>query len=492
MRYAFLISLLLLTTLCGFLARRSADTSAELLPVVSAIEWVETGNRAIPPEMIPAGVQPANSMRIGKSLLPRTPPIIAIQNFLIVKIYRDLSGHKIADNDLPSLIWLYNVLGIVPWALFLFLGIRRFSEFLRTDSDGNTSSSIEISWAAISGAMVFGWLGSSGIYLPMTALAVWSILLLIEAFRKFSFAKFLVAGLCAGFAGSLHPSMWAIIILGIFSLSIDPDENGKGNLTKSIIAFGLGGLAAAGLSLVSNAIFYGTIAPVQFIKPVLIKHDIFELMRLIWHDTVGLNGIVWLCPLFLSGIFAMGGKGISIKLSQAMKLFLVLFSAVILFWGIADSARTESENRSINENFRMIPVELVDGNFTIVNLSGASGGIDEAKAYFELLHSRTDVFFSLGGRPAGIPLAVPMLLIFSVMGLVGMRSGTFGSGFNWAAIRIGGFWGLIMSQAPWGTSAEAFIYTGRVVGQGNIPIMEALLSVSIRLAELWPSGIITF
>jgi hypothetical protein len=37
-----------------------------------------------------------------------------------------------------------------------------------------------------------------------------------------------------------------------------------------------------------------------------------------------------------------------------------------------------------------------------------------------------------------------------------------------------------------------FLYTGAVMGSGNVPVVEALSVVADRLAELWPSGVVKF
>ena len=55
-----------------------------------------------------------------------------------------------------------------------------------------------------------------------------------------------------------------------------------------------------------------------------------------------------------------------------------------------------------------------------------------------------------------------------------------------------------MSQAPYGAVSDYYMYIGLIIDRnqlpvtGHVPVLEALLAVILRLAEFWPSGVITF
>ena len=88
---------------------------------------------------------------------------------------------------------------------------------------------------------------------------------------------------------------------------------------------------------------------------------------------------------------------------------------------------------------------------------------------------------------------MPMAVMLAVYGLCSLRTWRpILSGWKWAGIRIGLFFSFIMSQAPYGYHESVYLYTGAALGEGRIPIMESILALSVKLAELWRSGVVTF
>ena len=164
----------------------------------------------------------------------------------------------------------------------------------------------------------------------------------------------------------------------------------------------------------------------------------------------------------------------------------------LLVWGVADDARVQSEMEALRPEFRVAPVELVGGKFSMVDLGNESGTAEDQKAYVERLISRTDIFLSYGGRSSGLPVFLPVVLIVGLLGWIRLAPSRFWAGWMWTGVRLGGVIGLVMSQAPYGSQSDMVIYMGSLIGNGGSPILEALLAVSVRLSLLWPSGVVSF
>jgi hypothetical protein len=365
--------------------------------------------------------------------------------------------------------------------------------------------------AAIAGSATLGWMGQVSEYLPVAALGTWSVVLLLDSRDRPSALKIrLAAGLLAGISGAWHPSGWFWIIWGILLLFIaDSETRPRGSVT-SLTVFAAGSIIGVAVSCVGNLLFFGTPLPVQMIDllpPGLLPPD---FARLLWHDIAGLNGILWISPLIIPGVYALtrlppvsgvveGRSGNDLTplmspetASSVVRFLLGLSLVVLLVWGIVEDASIQAETRGLRPEFKLMPVELVDGKFSIVQLGQVSGSQEDRKAYVERLYSRTDVFLSFDGRPAGLPVMLPIALILSLLGWIELGRSRFWSGCMWVGVRWGALVALVMSQAPYGSSADAFIYTGAVVGSGNMPVIEALSVVADRLAELWPSGVVKF
>jgi hypothetical protein len=140
----------------------------------------------------------------------------------------------------------------------------------------------------------------------------------------------------------------------------------------------------------------------------------------------------------------------------------------------------------------VIPVELSEGEFVMVQLGPAGQSTAEQRGFFERLVERTDIFFWTGGRSPGMPMFLPVALILSMLGWSLMGTSRFWDSWNWVAVRFGGLLGLFMSQAPYGSVSELFVYLGLLPSNGHVPIAEAVLAVCTKLSELWPSGVVQF
>jgi hypothetical protein len=493
MRRAYLISLLLILVLTGLLSRRTADTAPEFLPLASAIGFVEGYGRAIEPETLAAGVRPSHSVRIGTSIVPRTPPAMFLHIALVTRIYRTVTGHPIDDSGLPELIWLINFSVTSLWTLILFGAIHRLALFWKPDSVSDFFA-VEVSWAAIAGSLALGWFGVESVYLAMAALCVWNFVLILESFEKPSTGKLLLAGLCGGFAGAAHPAGWVFPIVGLLAMFIggeSEEDNSKGpgsGLAAYISMLVLGMLIA----LAGNFQFFGTFAPVQAIDRAPLNFEGGFLPGAIYQDILGFNGIIWLCPLILPGIVALA-KGAAPKHNiSSIRLALMLALVATLSWGIAEDMIVQTENEMVPGDFRVLFVEINNGHFSLVDIGGQVTTPEEVQAYYERLHARTDIFVYQLGRASGIPIMLPILLILGIYGVSCFRENKFWNSWIWVGVRIGALLGLVMSQAPYGSVTGLVQYTGQAIVDSSIPILESLLALCIRVAELLQSGVVSF
>ncbi len=487
---AYIISLILIAILVGILADWQPDTAAELYPVASSIGWVEGHGRALKPDLIGQGIRPAHVVKIGTSILPRTSPVMMLHYSAVCRIYRDAVGRSPDGADIPRLSWWIQFAGVLPWALLLFGGLYRLAG-LWGKIDG--MKRIWAVWAAIAGSLAFGWFGVMSPYLPVAALSCWTVALVFGSEKSKSPAPLIIAGLLAGLSGGWHPTGWVWIVWGLFFLFVASSSGSSpSRQTLSAVSFGIAAAVGVVFVLIGNYVFFGNPLPVQWIDLQPVRMNIGELVSLCWHNSFGWNGIFWLSPLVLAGFFAFRWKPDEVTGGE-IGVFLIGVIAVVLFtWGIADDARLTGEIENIRPEFQVLPVELVDGEFKLVQLGAQQGSQEEREAYYEHLYARTDIFNWSGGRPAGIPIFFPVACMLALLGWCRLGAGRFQEGWNWVGVRIGGLLGLIMSQAPYGTITDAYMYLGWPPSSGQIPILEAMLAVAIKLAELWPSGVVTF
>ncbi len=490
LRKTSLVSLLILAILVGLLAVRQAHTSAELLPLASAVGWVEGNGRGLGPELIGAGVRPAHVVRIGTSYIPRTPPAMMLFCGGVCKVYRSIAGRPLDGADLPKLVWWINFLGVLPWALLLFGGLGRLAMLWGGDEGAQPEWA---SWAAIAGTMGFGWFGVASVYLPVAAIACWVVALVLESLISASPGGMILAGLAAGFAGAAHPTGWIWVVWGLFVRFVasprgyQPSRNGI-----QVAAFGISAALAILITLVGNHLFFGTPLPVQWIdlQPFDLSTD--RMMLLLWHDLIGWNGLVWLAPLVPVGLARMGSAPEDLVGGQFVVFVFGLVAVTLFIWGLADDSRLVDEIEQVPPEIRVLPVELVGGEFEMVQLGSSGDTPDERRAFYERLVERTDVFLYTGGRSPGLPVFLPIGLMLGLMGWCWIVSSRFWGAWSWIGVRWGGLVGLVMSQAPYGSVADLFTYAGLLPSNGHVPILESLLAVCIRLAEFWPSAMISF
>jgi hypothetical protein len=408
----------------------------------------------------------------------------------VCKVYRQAADRPLDGADLPRLCWWINFLGVLPWALLLFGALVALARFWGV---GEGAGAIWAGWAGMAGSLVFGWLGVTSVHLPTAALACWTVALVLGARKRLSIAALVLAGLCGGFAGAAHPAGWVWVAWGLFLLFIVPPE-GVGSGRQALLTAGFGFAAGAGIvvSSIGNMFFFGSPMPVQWMDLQPISLDLGGLLRLAWHDLVGYNGVLWLSPLIVPGVAALRGGANDEAGRAAMRFLVGLAAVVLLVWGIADDARVVSEIESIRPQLLLLPVELTGGRFEIVELGQAAGGQEEAKEYFERLYGRTDVYYWQGGRSPGLPIFLPAAVILGLLGWCRAAGSRIWTGWVWLGARWGGVMGLVMSQAPFGSAAAAYVYVGSAAGGDRAPILQALLAVSAKLAELWPSGVVGF
>jgi len=487
---ANLVSLLLIVVLVAVLADREPDTSAELFPLASAVGWVEGHGRDIKPDLVGVGIRPPRVVRIGSGYVPRTPPAAMLCNAGVCKIYRGIVGRPLDGADIPKLSWWINFLSVLPWALLLFGALRRLAVLWGQDEGTGPEWA---AWAVMCGSLALGWFGVASPYLPVAALGIWTVVLILEASVNPSLGMMIVAGLMAGFSGAAHPSGWLFVLWGVFYLFATPPAMYlPEKQTRLLTCFAGAAAVAVVVTLIGNAIFFGSPLPVQFMDMQPPYLDFGPLARLAWHDLVGWNGVLWLAPLVLAGIARMMSAPDKVLGGPVMMFLLALLAIAFLTWGVVDDSRLTNEIEQVPLELSVIPVELSGGEFSMVQIGSSGESIEERRSRFERLIERTDVLLWIGGRSPGIPLFLPAAVLLAMLGWCWRDVTRFWSGWTWAGVRWGGLMGLFMSQAPYGSVSDLFFYLGLLPGSGHIPILEAILAVSIRLAEYWPSGIISF
>ncbi len=490
MRRAYVISLIILALVVGVLARTVPDTAPELMPLSAAVNWIQGNGPIVAQDLLPAGVRPTHVFRIRENYRPRTPPATMLYYGGVCRLYRDSLGRPLDGADLPRLCWILNFFSVLPWAFLLFGGLTRLA-VLWGFSEG--TKPIWAAWAAMAGSLVFGWLSAASIFLPLAALACWTVVMVLESHNRPAIGPLILGGLCAGFAGAGHPAGWTWAVWGLLMLFVSPPKGvSPARQTVLISTFGISAAVAVVISLIGNAFFFGNPLPVQWIDIQHPEMQLGDMARLIWHDLVGLNGVIWLAPLVVPGVLALAGRKGEDSHRASLRFLLGIASVVLLSWGITDDARMVGETERLLADFRVLPAELVGGEFTMVQLGAAAGTEEEYQAYFEQLIDRTDVFFSMGARPPGVPLFLPAAILLGLFGWCNISSSRFRFTWSWLAVRWGGLIGLIMSQAPYGSAPSAFLYIGTSAGGSRMPIVESILAFALRLAELWPSGVVRF
>ncbi|MFH1675883.1 MAG: hypothetical protein ABIC40_02575, partial [bacterium] len=439
--------------------------------------------------LVGAGVKPVGTFKVGSSLVTRTPPILMIYYGAVVKIYRGSVDRPLDGVDLPKLCWWLNFIGVLPWALILFFALIRLGKIFGAEKG---TAPIWAAWAGMAGTLVFGWFGTVNEWLPTAALSMWCVALVIEGKRNPRAFAFVLAGIAGGLAGLFNPSGWLWAVWAIFYLLVSPTDSDDSSQARFVTYFTLSALAGVILSAVGGFFFYGKPLPVQWIDLQPITMDTGALLRLLWHDLIGLNGIIWLAPLTIPGFFALVKSRDSLHEAGLLKFLIGLIVLVFLVLAIGDDARVISEDHRVPAALRLVPVELVDGNFAIVNMGKQEGTEKEYQAYLEAMFRRTDLFYWQCGRSPGLPMFLTASILLGMIGWCGLAGRRFWANWNWLGVRFGGMIGLVMSQAAYGGSVEMARYMGALAGNGSIPIAEALISVSIKLAELWPSGVVRF
>lgn len=488
MHRAHIISVLILVGLVALAAGHQPRTAAEFFPIASALNMVEGKGAGLTPELIGAGIRPAHLVRAGNQYVPRTPPVMMGYYWFMVKNYRQAVGRPLDGPDLPKLMWQINFWGALPWVILLYGALIRLGANFRKDGTGNVWGA----WAAIAGSLAFGWFGSPSEFLPTAALGIMSAALLMESMQKKSIGKLLASGICSGLAGMWHPCGWLWAVWGLATIFVSlPQGSGAGRSSASIAVFGSGAGFWIVVSCFINAKIFGIPLPVQMIDVQPIDFDTGEYARLIWHDIVGWNGIIWLAPLVVPGMVALVAGYGETDPHGSNRILLGFVMLAMLVWGIADDARIISDIGNVRKEFRVAPVELINGQFAMVQI-GRLNEDEDASRYLERLLSRTDIILGNGGRPVGIPTFLGAALFLGIIGWFRISSSRFWNTWMWIGVRWGGFAGLIVSQAPYGSISEMVKYIGMIASDGRVPFLESMLAFSVRLAELWPSGVVRF
>ncbi|HDS30265.1 MAG TPA: hypothetical protein ENN67_04390 [Firmicutes bacterium] len=491
-RRAYLISLIAIAVIAGFLARSDADTSAELMPLVAGVSWVEGRGPSIDSDILPVRVRPTHVIQARNNLRPRTSPVMMLYYGGMCRMYRDSVGRSLDGTDLPKLIWLINFFGVLLWAFLLFGGMVRLARIWGLNEGAKP---IWASWAAMSGSMAFGWFGVVSPYLPVAALACWTLALLLEARSSGKIFIAGMAGILAGLSGAWEPSGWIWIVWGLFLMFVSPWKGIAQNRQYVMITvFGIMSAVGVAIALIGNSIFFGSPLPVQWMPRSGVELDAVEdIFRLVWHNTVGFNGLLWLAPLVLPGLIALSRSHDKSVETAVLRFMLGLAALTLFVWGISDDAGLRGEINAIDPAFHILPVELSNGEFGIVLLSGESGTMSDYRAYFEQLIQRKDIFYSTISRSPGMPVFLPIALILSLFGLCNAGMTRFLDNLSWVGVRWSFFLGLIMSRAPYGMAPGVALYLmGRGIDSTGMPIMGSLLAVSLKLSEIWPSGVVTF
>jgi len=490
-----IISLLAIAVLVGIAADRTPDTSSELYPLASAIGWVGGHNRELKADLTGAGVKPVNVVQIGSSTVPRTPPAIMLHIGAVTRVFKDIVGRELDGADLPKLSWWVNFLGVLPWALILFLALYNLA-----GSFGCVEpyEKLTAAWAAIMGSLAVGWFGNVSTYLPVAALSSLSIYFLLTGIKNNKPMHLLGAGLLIGLSGAAHPSGWTWAVLGPVYLFITLTGSSGKNFIKFLTFMLLGLIISIVVVLAGNFLFFGTILPVQFIDVQAPDLGPAQLTALAWHDIIGWNGILWLSPLIIPGIIGLTRRGEK-NATDIPLMFLIGVTAIILLsWGISEDSRVIAENENFPPEFAVVPLELNEGQFSLVEMESSQGSDAERRAYYEMVFSRTDVFLFNGGRPVGIPVFLQGAVLLSLIGWCRFVGSRVSGSIVWVLVRLGGFFGLVTSQAPYGGVSGYYLFMGMILDQSGDPVysknpfLEALLSVTTRLAELWPSGVVRF
>ncbi len=496
MRYAFIISLFALLVLVGLLADRNPDNALELYPLASATGWVEGHGRSLDTDLVGVGIRPTNVVQIGTSYVPRVSPSMMLHYGIVARVYRDAIGRSFDGADIPGLSWWVNFLGVAPWALLLFGALSRLAVVFGVTDD---KKAIMAAWAAMAGSLAFGWLGVASPWLPAAALAAWSIYLVLSSLDKPQIGKLVLAGLLAGFAGAGHPSGWVWIVWGVFLMFVAAPSGSEKSLQGRLIpGFALGAVVSIVICMVGNVLFFGTVAPVHFIDTQPYNMNFPWLIAVAWHDLVGWNGILWLSPLVIIGLIKLSGYAPVLPGRQVTVFLILLATLVLLVWGVMEDVRLIGENERIVADFTVLPIEMTSGDLAIVQIGAAEGGFEEQRAYYERLVARTDIFLWTGGRSAGLPIFLPAAVLLALFGWCSIGLSKLQAFWNWAGARFGGLIGLVMSQAPYGAVSDYYMYIGLIIDRNqlpvtaHVPILEALLAVVLRLAEFWPSGVVTF
>jgi len=345
MQRAYIISFLIIVVLVALLAGREPSTSAELLPTASAVGWVEGSGRDLKPELTGSGVRPAHVVKIGSSYIPRTPPAMMLFYGGVCRVYREVVGRPLEGADIPKLSWWINFLGVLPWALFLFAGLRRLAILWGMDERSEPDMA---AWAVMAGSLAFGWLGVVSPYLPLAAIACWLVVIVLEAAIEPHRRMMFIGGLLAGLAGAAHPAGWIWVVWGIFLLFVSsPKGISQARQTLLTIYFAVAAAAGIVLCLLGNALFFGTPLPVQLIDIQPLDFDMNNLLALLWHDLIGWNGLLWLSPLVVPGIARIASGDSNLMGGPAMMLLITLAAVALMAWGISADARLIDEMEQV-------------------------------------------------------------------------------------------------------------------------------------------------
>jgi len=495
MHKGLIISLLAVALVVGIVSDRTPDTSPELYPLASAIGWVEGHGRALDAGLLGAGIKPVNTMEMGRSIITRTPPAMMLYYGAVTRIFHDIVGRDLDGADLPRLSWWINFLGVLPWALILFFALYRLAGIFGCVEP---SSRLTAAWASVMGSLCVGWFGTVSPYLPVAALTSLGIFFLLSGVGNSKPINLFFAGILFGISGAAHPSGWIWAVLGpayLFITLTGPSAKDSG---KSLVFMLAGLVISIAIVLAGNFLFFASVMPVQFINVEPADFDSGRLIALAWHDIIGWNGILWLSPLIIPGIIGLLNRGNRLTADTPLLLLIGVTAVILIPWGISEDSRVIGEQERLHPAFAVVPIELTEGKFSIVEMEPAQGSEAESRAYYEMVFQRTDVFIFNGGRGVGLPIFIQASCLLSLIGWIRFVGTRISGSVIWVLVRLGGLAGIIISMAPYGGVSSYYLYIGLILnGQGTpvygqAPFIEALMAMMVRLAELWPSGVVQF